>query len=425
MSAKENNSDFCRESTGRPTATSIVDGGPTSSGPRLGSGSAGGVPDAPSEGLGEPDGDADASALGESASAGSPVGAEDSPSAVTNAATLSTPENQPPTTGPPEPLQRLGDADDAPGPPEADGSTGSVGSGSAGTLGSGAAESSPESSKGRTSSGTPGTGVQPLASTSTERDCRAGIERVCDGNASTAAAGSACSGTGCTGCAGTLPGSGSATATDEPNNATPEGLTTGAATNKPETTNSDNEAELALPIRRRDERLTTPMSRTTRRATTKPSHKQEPAPRREGPRDTQQQATRRQDQRQHPRDLHHPKTRRYRSVAKRSPSVPAHHRRRKRSAELDRMSPVRAADPLDLLGIGETVLEGSEVWSASAFVLFAKSANEPAIELPVHGPHELWDLAARWRQEQLAGGLKVTPTCDDGQRPAVIGQACL
>ena len=131
MSAKENNSDFCRESTGRPTATSIVDGGPTSSGPRLGSGSAGGVPDAPSEGLGEPDGDADASALGESASAGSPVGAEDSPSAVTNAATLSTPENQPPTTGPPEPLQRLGDADDAPGPPEADGSTGSVGSGSA------------------------------------------------------------------------------------------------------------------------------------------------------------------------------------------------------------------------------------------------------------------------------------------------------
>lgn len=270
MSAKENNSDFCRESTGRPTATSIVDGGPTSSGPRLGSGSADGVPDAPPDGLGEPDGDADASALGEPASAGSPVGAEDSPSAVTNAATLSTPENQPPTTEPPEPLQRLGDADDAPGPPEADGSTGSVGSGSAGTLGSGAADSSPESSKGRTSSGTPGTGVQPLASTSTERDCRAGIERVCDGNASTAAAGSARSGTGCTGCAGTLPGSGSAAAVDEPSNGTPEGLTTGAATNKPETTNSDNEAEIALPIPRRDERLNTHKSRTTRRATTSP-----------------------------------------------------------------------------------------------------------------------------------------------------------
>lgn len=246
MSAKENNSDFCRESTGRPTATSIVDGRPTSSGPRLGSGSADGVPDAPPDGLGAPDGDA-ASAPGEPAPSGSPVCAEDSPSAVTNAATLSTPENQPPTTDPPEPLQRLGDADDAPGPPEADGSTGSVGSGSAGTLGSGTTESSPESSKGRTSSGTPGTGVQPLASTSTERDCRDGIERVCDGNASTAAAGSACSGTDCTGCAGTLPGSGSAAATDEPNNGTPGGPTTGTETDKPEITTSAIAGTVARP----------------------------------------------------------------------------------------------------------------------------------------------------------------------------------
>lgn len=56
------------------------------------------------------------------------------------------------------------------------------------------------------------------------------MSRDCNGNASTAAAGSDCTGTDPTGCAGTLPGSGSADATEAPSTETPDGLTTGAAT---------------------------------------------------------------------------------------------------------------------------------------------------------------------------------------------------